>query len=237
VVFRGAELKCPRCRLSGWYAIDRVGEVWRCDGCQEDLPIPLEPDKTEWHYRINELYAHGHNQGTLTPLLTFHGMAAAWGRWSRGEALGFYPGIEIKAKEGARVPYPKKEIDLVALRGRGLMLAECKESTEHLAVPEKADAFTRKIAETVILADHLGASRLLVASSTMYPVEKATLLREAPADHSVEVTWLDGRDLLDPHYFANPLALEGASSGADKPEGWDKEYLELLRRSLVDGSV
>jgi hypothetical protein len=67
VVFRGAVLECPRCRLSGWYAIDRVGEVWRCHGCQEILPIPLEPDKTEWHYRINELYAHGHNQGTLTP--------------------------------------------------------------------------------------------------------------------------------------------------------------------------
>jgi hypothetical protein len=67
VVFRGAVLECPRCRLSGWYVIDRVGEVWRCDGCQEDFPIPLEPEKTEWHYRINELYAQGHNQGTLTP--------------------------------------------------------------------------------------------------------------------------------------------------------------------------
>jgi hypothetical protein len=237
VVFRGAKLKCPRCRLSGWYAIDRVDEVWRCNGCQEDLPIPLEPDKTEWHYRISELYAHGHNQGTLTPLLTLHTMAEAWGGRPRGENLGFYPGVEIKAKKGARVPYPKKEIDLVALRGRDLVLTECKESTEHLAESEKAAEFARQIADTVVLADHLGASHLLLASSTMYPVEKETLLRETPADHSVEVSWLDGHDLLDPHYFANPLAFEGASGGADKPKGWDKEYLELLRRSLVDGSV
>ena len=27
VVFRGAVLECPRCRLSGWYAVDRMGEV------------------------------------------------------------------------------------------------------------------------------------------------------------------------------------------------------------------
>jgi hypothetical protein len=126
---------------------------------------------------------------------------------------------------------------LVALHGRDLVLAECKESTEYLAEPQKAARFARQIAEIVVLADHLGASQLLIASSTVYSVEIATLLRETPADHSVEVSWLDGHDLLDPHYFANPLAFEGASSGAGKPEGWDKEYLELLRRSLVDGSV
>jgi hypothetical protein len=108
VVFRGAVLECPRCRLSGWYAVDRVGEVWRCDGCQEDSPIPLEPEKTEWHYRINELYAHGHNQGTLTPLLTLHVMSGAWGDRPSAEGLGFYPGVELRAKEGARVPFPKR---------------------------------------------------------------------------------------------------------------------------------
>ena len=53
-----------------------------------------------------------------------------------------------------------------------------------------------------------------------------------PADHSVELVWLDGRDLLDPHFFANPLTFPGASGGAGKPEGWDKEYLESLRIGL-----
>lgn len=53
-----------------------------------------------------------------------------------------------------------------------------------------------------------------------------------PADHSVKLVWLDGRDLLDPHFFANPLTFPGASGGVGKPEGWDKEYLELLRIGL-----
>lgn len=236
VVFRGAVLECPRCRLNGWYAIDRVDEVWRCDGCQEDSPTPIQPDKTEWHYRINELYAHGHNQGTLTPLLTLHAMSGAWGSRSSGEGLGFYPGVELKAKKGARVPFPKKELDLVALRGRDLVLAECKESTEHLEAPEKATVFARQLADTVGLADHLGASELLIASSTTFPVEEEALLREVPGDHSVELSWLDGRDLLDPHFFANPLAFSGARGGAGKPEKWDEEYLELLRSDLADPS-
>lgn len=234
VVFRGAVLECPRCRLTGWYAIDRVGEVWRCAGCQEDSPIPLEPDKTEWHYHINELYAHGHNQGTLTPLLTLHAMAGAWGDRPGGKGLGFYPGVELKAKAGARVPFFKKEVDLVALRGDDLVLAECKESTEHLAVPEKAAEFARQLADTVVLADHLSASQLLVASSTAFPVDKETLLHEVPDNHSVELSWLDGHDLLDPHFFANPLMFPGASGGAGKPDRWDEEYLGLLRQGLTD---
>jgi hypothetical protein len=234
VVFRGAVLECPRCRLSGWYAIDRVAEVWRCDGCQEDSPIPLEHEKTEWHYHINELYAHGHDQGTLTPLLTLHAMSEAWGDQSSGEGLGFYPGVELQAKEGARAPFDKKELDLVALRGRDLLLAECKESTEHLAEPEKASKFAHQLADTIVLADHLGASQLLVASSTTFPVPKESLLQEAPADRSVELVWLDGCDFLDPHSFANPLAFPGANGGAGKPEGWDEEYLESLRIGLAD---
>ena len=53
-----------------------------------------------------------------------------------------------------------------------------------------------------------------------------------PADHFVELVWLDGRDLLDPHLFANPLTFPRASGGVGKPEGWDKEYLESLRIGL-----
>jgi hypothetical protein len=79
ILLRGAELTCPRCRLKRWYAVDRIDEMWRCDGCQEDMPIPLNPDATHWQYRINELFAAGYDQGTITPLLTFFLMHTAWG--------------------------------------------------------------------------------------------------------------------------------------------------------------
>lgn len=150
-------------------------------------------------------------------------MSRAWGDRPSGEGLSFYPGVELRAKKGARVPFSKKELDLVALRGRDLVLAECKESTEHLAKPEKASKFARQLADTIVLADYLGASQLLVSSSTTFPVEKEALLQEVFADHFVELLWLDGRDLLDPHFFANSLTFPGASGGAGKPEGWDED--------------
>jgi hypothetical protein len=52
------------------------------------------PDATHWRYKINELYAHGHDQGTLTPLLTLNAMHAAWGTSSIYGGLAFYPGVE-----------------------------------------------------------------------------------------------------------------------------------------------
>jgi hypothetical protein len=108
------------------------------------MPIPLHPQSTTWRYKINELYAHGHDQGTLTPLLTIYAMHAAWGTSSIYGSLGYYPGVEIRAKNGAKVPFAHKELDLVAMRHGDLILAECKESTEHLSKPEEASLFARQ---------------------------------------------------------------------------------------------
>lgn len=234
LLFRGAIIKCPRCELSRWYEIDRVGETWRCDGCKEDMSIPLHPQSTPWRYKINELYAHGHDQGTLTPLLTLYAMHAAWGLTSVRGGLGFYPGVEIKAKEGAHVPFAHKEIDLVAMRGSSLIFAECKESTESLSNPEEASLFARQLGDLVVLADHLGASQLLVASSTAFPDDKDNLLAEVPVGHSVDIGWLDGHDLLDPNIIMHPLRHPTAGERIDKPEGWESDYLDRARRSVSD---
>ncbi len=235
LLFRGAVLKCPRCELSRWYEVDRIGETWRCDGCKEDMPIPLDLQSTSWRYRINELYAHGHDQGTLTPLLTLYAMHTAWGTSSIGGSLGFYPGVELKAKEGADVPFAHKEIDLVALRGSSLILAECKESVGSLHEPGEASLFAEQLGDLVVLADHLGASQLLVTSSTAFPEDKSTLLAETPTEHAVELVWLDGHDLLDPNYFVHPLSHQtAAGEGIGKPEEWENDYLDWARRSVAD---
>jgi hypothetical protein len=235
LLFRGAVLKCPRCELSGWYEVDRIGETWRCDGCKEDMPIPLKPGATHWRYRVNELYAHGHDQGTLTPLLTLYAMHAAWGTSPVYGGLGFYPGVELTAKEGADVPFEHKEIDLVAIRRGELILAECKESTEHLSDPEETSLLAEQLRDLVVLADHLGASQLLVASSTDFPDDKEALLAGAPADRSVRIAWLDGRDLLDPNVFMHPLSFPSATGErVGKPQRWEEDYLEWVRRSVAD---
>ena len=104
---------------------------WRCDGCQEGSPVPLDLGETRWEYRVNELYARGHDQGTITVLLTLYAMNNAWGRSSDREGIGYYPGVRLSAKSGASVPVEQvDDIDLVAMRGSRLVLAECKESAE-----------------------------------------------------------------------------------------------------------
>ncbi len=235
VVFRGTSLGCPRCKMSTWYPIDRIGEVWRCDGCQEHLPIPLDMNSTDWRYRINELYARGHDQGTLTPLLTLNAMHTAWGGSSIRGDIGFYPGIEITAKEGAEVPFTHKEIDLVAMMGGTLILAECKESAGHLEDPEKASEFAHQLGDMIVLADHLGAAQVLVASPTHFPEDKDPLIAQIPAEHSVKISWLDSRDLLDPNVMFHPLAFPTADgSRIDKPVGWKNDYRDWIRRSVTD---
>ena len=86
-----------------------------------------------------------------------------------------------------------------------------------------------------MLADHLGASQLLVASSTAIPDDKDALLAEVPADHSVDIGWLDGHDLLDPNFTLHPLS-HPTSTGEriNKPEGWETDYLDWVRRSVTD---
>jgi hypothetical protein len=235
LLFRGAVIKCPRCELSRWYEVDRIGETWRCDGCKEDMPIPLNPGATHWRYRINELYAHGHDQGTLTPLLTLYAMHAAWGASPVHGGLGFYPGVELTAKEGADVPFDHKEIDLVATRRGELILAECKESAEHLSEPGEASLFAEQLRDLVVLAEHLGASQLLVASSTVFPDDKGSLLDGVPANRAVDIGWLDGRDLLDPNVFMHPLSFPSATGErVGKPERWEDDYLDWVRRGVAD---
>ncbi len=234
LLFRGAVIRCPRCELSRWYEVDRIGETWRCDGCKEDMPIPLNLDATHWRYRINELYAHGHDQGTLTPLLTLNTMHTAWGTSSIYGGLSFYPGVEIRAKEGVEVPFDHREIDLVAMRGGELILAECKESAEHLSELKEASLFARQLGDLAVLAEHLGASRLLVASSTEFPEDKDALLAETPSDASVEINWLDAYDLLDPNIILHPLSHPTATGERDrKPERWETSYLDWVRRGVT----
>jgi hypothetical protein len=77
----------------------------------------------------------------------------------------------------------------------------------------------------------------VIASSTAFPEDKASLLREVPAGHSVELLWLDERHLLDPNFFANPLSFPRVDGGVGKPEGWEKEYLKLLGAALSDSGA
>lgn len=225
ILLRGTELTCPRCRLKRWYVVDRIGEVWHCDGCQEDMPIPLSPDATHWHYRVNELVAAGYDQGAVLPLLVLRLLRSTWGSSSDKSGFGCYPGVELKAKAGASVPVEHVEIDLVVLRHGRVLLFECKESGERLDVPEEAAKFAEQLSGLAAVADHLRASRVVNATTTAFPEDKAPLLRDLPRDHACKVEWWEGEGILDPY----PYALGEES----RPEGWPDQYLDMVSRNLT----
>jgi hypothetical protein len=222
VLLRGAELECSRCRLKRWYPVGRLSEVWRCDGCQEDMPIPLGLDATHWRYRVNELFAAGYDQGTVTPLLALYLMHTAWGRPSDREGFGCYPGVELIARDGVEVPVDHIEVDLVALRHGRPILVECKESGESLQDPEQASAFAVQLAGLAALAKHLGASRIVNATPNAFPEDKTALVEQMPQGAGVEVEWWDGASLLDPY----PIERRRGA-------GWPEEYLDLILHGLL----
>ena len=237
VLIRGTRLTCPACQLRRWYEIDRFGEVWRCDGCKEDLPIPLGLDQTGWRYRINELYAHGLDQGTVTPLLSLHALNIFWRGSTNKEGLGFYPGIELEAKEGADVPVDRKlEIDLVVLRGENLVFVECKEDGNVLDDPKEASEFALQLGELVEVAEHFGVEQVLVTTPTSFPADKSSLIERVSKDCQVSIVWLDGETILDPD-IDHPLSyLGGDPSEYSKPEGWADEYLEWVGQTVASPS-
>jgi hypothetical protein len=61
-----------------------------------------------------------------------------------------------------------------------------------------------------------------------FRVEKESQLQEVPADHSVELLWLDGRDLLDPRFFTNPLTFPGTSVKWANPRGLGRRVSRVI---------
>ena len=88
------------------------------------------------------------------------------------------------------------------------------------------------------LADHLGATQVLITSSTPFPNDKGALLSEVPSRRSVDFIWLDDRDLLDPDFVLHPLNYpEVANQRTDRPEDWDADYLDWVRRRVTNQGI
>jgi hypothetical protein len=85
-----------------------------------------------------------------------------------------------------------------------------------------------------VLADHLGASHVLVASPSAFPDDKGPLLSDVPRRHTVDIVWLDDRDLLDPDFVLHPLRYpEVRLQRAERPKGWDIDYLNWVQLSVT----
>lgn len=181
VVFRGAELVCSNCQMKRWYDIDRIGSDFRCDGCQRVLPSPLEVNATNWKYRLNELYAHAYDQGVLPHLLVAYHRSRHFGVEERS-SLGFYPGVDVY-RVGSRDRHT--ELDYVEIKEGKLIIGECK-----VHGPE-VETDTEKLAT---LADDLGCSRIVLATTTTFP---RRAIRRLASSLRCKLDVLESQDLFD----------------------------------------
>ncbi len=213
LVLRGVKLTCRQCSLKLWYAIDRIGEQWMCDGCRQEMPIPVRLDSADWKYRINELWANsGHQQGSIAALLAIYAMHAKWGSSFIREGFGYYPGVRLKKRDNASVPGDDVEIDLVALWGSRPVLVECKGSSKDFEDPKEANEFAGQLAKQVKLAEHIDAHKVIIASPSQFPKDKSILTSKVPKGNTVRIEWWDKDDLLDPIYLVNGVRANNSET-------------------------
>ncbi len=226
ILLRGANIRCPQCWLELWYPVDRIGERWTCDGCREEMPIPIKHSSLSWLYRISELWAqHGHQQGYIAPLLALYVMHVKWGASFAREGFGYYPGVVLRKRDKASVPVDHIELDLVALWGGRPVLVECKVSAERFADSSTTKDFPENLARQVKLAEHINARKVIVASPSPFPDDTSNLTYHVPEGNTVEIEWWDKEALLDPIYLGENLKVKDAETTHLEGLGnWLTEY-------------
>ncbi|MBL7165795.1 MAG: hypothetical protein ISS55_04845 [Dehalococcoidales bacterium] len=246
IVSRGVEMKCPTCQLKEWYALDRLTKRWRCDGCQTEQAVPLMPDRTDWQYRVNELYARGLDQGVIDHLLLMNAVHLRW--QSEGPALlgyagdvavpevqgavvmGYYPGVEIHALQDGvakATGIAHMELDLVAVKDERLVVAECKGLGEELS-EEQAMKY-------VTLANHVGCSRIMFMTHKEFS-QDTPLRNKCESTSSAAIEWWSRDMVLDSVPIAVSLdALDDSTEAEDEDLAvwYFGEVVRSLERDLV----
>lgn len=217
ILFRGTMLECPGCRLNLWYESNRISDLWRCDGCQSTVPIPLELGNTAWAYRVNELYARGHDQGVITHLLTLFNLPAQSFSLPGTSVLGYYPGVLLKARDDNAVPKDAVEIDVAGIINGRLVIAECKDS---------GDKLTRTEVDAMIdMANHLECSRLLFVTPTEFSPD---LFATANDRCTAQVDWWEGSGLFNTSVHERLTGSRDEQSEEERR----RQYLGQLARGL-----
>ncbi len=158
IFLRGYLLQCPACDLSRWYSLDEIAEKMQCAGCLTKMQPPID---ALFHYRLNELFIRGIEQGAMSLLLTILILF----RLSH-ESYLFVPGLEVTKHNSNSV-----DLDILAACDGYLVVAESKDLQKG-CTPETVEELVSQLHEVVRVAQDIGA-RIVILSA---------LLEEAPKE-------------------------------------------------------
>ena len=158
LVRRGTSLKCPLCDLETWYSLSSLNEFIECQGCLEKFQLE-NLEKYKFSYVPNELSRRLIENGGIAVLATASLFLMA------------YPPSFIQF--GGDLFYSSQknnfaEIDLIAIAGDILAIAECKyfprlDSEEQV---QKALSSKNGLEKAIKIAERIGAKIVLLGVST-----------------------------------------------------------------------
>lgn len=151
IFMRGYQLHCPECDLRRWYSLAEVTEKMRCAGCLTTIQLPID---APFHYRLNELFARGIEQGAI-PLLMTARLLTTFASYS----YLYMPGVEVTCA-GKNV-----DIDILATCDGQLVGAECKDFTSGMH-QEVIDALKEQLSDILNVMLSIGVNVFVLGALT-----------------------------------------------------------------------
>ena len=223
ILARHFEVQCRLCRTKQFIPIGDIAETIRCEGCFEEIILPIEEFKEIWYVMNQKFLQETREQGALLPLLTLGYLT----RYRERSALAFYPGVDINLKNSSlRRTFSKEstDIDVIHISAEAnLTIGECKWSLKRLK-DEEIDLY-------FILAKELDAELLFSTMSDLSTVEdRVDEIKQRGKKEGVTVRITGAADLLSFSYYYGGLGRERLKGSSVEEKR--NQHIELMRRLI-----
>jgi hypothetical protein len=159
VLRRGLVLRCARCNWLDWYAIDHVGQSFRCDRCDQDNFLEQarwrEPvSEPRWYYDLDHAVREALKLDGHVPILALDHLRA-------GHPGGFAFTTDFELIKNGTASHPP-EIDFAVIADGRLILGEAKKNNR-LASQRREEQ--RKLSRLCTAARDLTADDVCLATA------------------------------------------------------------------------
>jgi len=205
----GADLRCPKCDMKSWLALDALKPSITCELCGHGYDATEQLIDVDWRFRRSGvLGAERSAQGAVPVALALQQLGTTL-HGAMGTNM-YSPSLDMKPVNGTALP--KCEIDFVWLEnGRfpkrdSLILAECKDQG-----PIRADEFQRDLDNLRQIADALPSHRfdtyILFVKLAPFTSNEIAMARTLNGPYRRRVILLTARE-LEPYHVTERLETE-----------------------------
>lgn len=213
----GAELRCPRCRMTNWFSLDALKQRVVCDLCGHEFNGTRQLVLANgWHYRRSGVFGVEKNvQGAIPVALVLQQLDA---NLHRGAHESMYStSLELQAKLG--VPATPCEIDFVWLISRRyprravVILGECKDQG---TIDANDVDNLRRIADS--LPQHRFKTFVLLAKLGQFTPDEIAQAKSLNSAHEQRAILLTARELEPCHIYERDEDENGIIRYSGTPE-------------------